>query len=691
MRGRRLGRSVLPTRVAVPILVSITVLAALPSPAWALDLALEGLADGTLFHQGPRPVVHGTTDAPPGSAVEGRLVPDGDPEPDTGSEGPIPATAATVVDPDGSFVLVWPGELPGGAYLLEVTVISPRGQVARAGARLLLQAEGDLPRRPLVGGPEPGPFAPPVGPATDDFQVFTDRWRLVPPPYELNTEPSPWNPYRQNRLKGDYPVWGQDVFFVLTAVSDTLVDGAQLPTPAGISTDRPGSISFFGDDEQLLANQLLLLSGDLFKGDTAFEPPEWRVKGTLAVNLNHFQLEENAAVSPDVRDGTSRTRGFLAVEELFYERRLKVLSAKFDFLSVRVGVQPFNSDFRGFVFTDVNLGVRLFGSLRSNRYQYNLAYFERLEKDTNSGLNTFELRDQRVVVANLYKQDFLTRGLTVQASLHYLQDDATFVFDKNDFLVRPDPVGSFTPHEIEATYLGVAAFGHVGRLNVDGALYGVFGRDSLNPIAGRDLFAGRDGVDVEAGMAALELSVDKDWLRPRVSLLWASGDGDPTDRTARGFDAIFDNPNFAGGGFSFWNRLGVRLPATGVALVHRGSLLASLKSSKEEGQPNFVNPGLRLVGVGVEAEVTPELVAAAQINHLAFDTTETLELLLFQSDIGREIGWDLSVGGRWRPFLNENVALLGGISALLPGDGFADVYEDDEALVAGFANLRLTF
>lgn len=683
MGGRTWGRWVLSARLAVAVV--LWVFGLLPSPLTALEVGLEGLEDGTLFHQGPRTVVRGTTDAPTGSGVEARLVPEEATEHESGS-----ATTATVVGQDGSFALVWPGELPGGSYRLEVTVTSPRGQVARARARLILQAEGRLPRRPLVEA-EPGSYQAPVGPASDDFQAFTDRWRLVPPPYELDTEASPWNPYRQNRLKGDYPVWGQEVFFVLTAISDTLVDGAQLPTPAGISTDRPGSISFFGDDEQLLGNQLLLVSGDLFKGDTAFEPMEWRLKGTLAMNLNHFQLEENAAVSPDVRDGTLRTRGFLAVEELFYERRLKVLSANFDFLSVRVGVQPFNSDFRGFVFTDVSLGVRLFGSLRSNRYQYNLAYFERLEKDTNSGLNTFELRDQRVVVANLYKQDFLARGLTVQASVHYLQDDPTFVFDKNNFLVRPDPVGSFTPHEIEATYLGVAAFGHVGRLNVDGALYGVFGRDSLNPIAGRDLFAGRDGVDVEAGMAALELSIDKDWLRPKASLLWASGDGDPTDRTARGFDAIFDNPNFAGGGFSFWNRLGVRLPATGVALVHRGSLLASVKSSKEEGQPNFVNPGLRLVGVGVEAEVTPELVAAAQVNHLSFDTTETLELLLFQSDIDREIGWDLSVGGRWRPFLNENVALLGGLSALLPGDGFADVYEDDGTLVAGFANLRLTF
>ncbi len=54
---------------------------------------------------------------------------------------------------------------------------------------------------------------------------------------------------------------------------------------------------------------------------------------------------------------------------------------------MRVGIQPFQSDFRGFLFQDSQLGVRLFGNRDNNRWQYNLAWFRRLEKDTNSGLN----------------------------------------------------------------------------------------------------------------------------------------------------------------------------------------------------------------------------------------------------------------------------------------------------------------
>lgn len=588
----------------------------------------------------------------------------------------------------GAFVFTWPEPLPGGAWRVRVT-----GGGETVERPLLVQPPGRLPRRPLVAPPEPPPRPPPPL-APEDYEATTDRWRIVPPPYELIVPGrGALDPYNQNRWKGDRPLRGDDLFLVLTAVADTLLDGAMLPTPSGVSMERPGDPGFFGSDRQRLGNELWLVSADLFRGDTAFVPPAWRVKGTLAWNLNHFAVDERAVVQPDVRAGTSRTRGFLALQELFVERRLAVLSDHFDFLSLRAGIQPFASDFRGFVFTDTNLGVRLFGNLRSNRYQVNLAYFERLEKDTNSQLNTFEWRDQRVAIANLYRQDFPVLGLTTQVSLHHLRDDATFVFDKNGFLVRPDPVGSFTPHEIEATYLGLAAFGHLGRINVDGAVYGVFGRDSLNPIAGpaRLLRDERDAVDVEAGMAALELSVDRDWFRPKLAALWASGDGDPTDRTARGFDAIADAPAFAGGGFSFWNRLGIRLAGTGVALVHRGSLLPSLEASKAEGQPNFVNPGLLLLSAGLDVELTPEAKLVATVNHLRFDAVETLELLLLQDGIGREIGWDLSLGVRWRPYLNNNVVLLAGIAALLPGDGFAAVFEDDGALAALFTNLKLTF
>lgn len=648
------------------------------APAAARTLAPLVLDAGhPFFSRDPHPNLDGSVGAPAGTVV-------------TVTVGE--ATAEATVGSDGTFFLAWPDALDAGLYRVRADVEG----FEPAFALLLVQPEGDLPLRPLL--PRHPDYAPPLRADRGDFLAFTDRWRIAPPATAL-TEPGSfgpsWDPYHQNLLKGDVPIYShgkRDVFLIWTAVSDTLAEAETIPIPAGVSTARPGEIQFFGEDALRIGNQDFFLSADLYQGDTAFRPVDWRLRATLAGNLNHVAVDENAVVRPDVREGTSRTTGRGALQELFAEWKLADLSPNYDFLSVRGGIQPFTSDFRGFIFSDTNLGVRLFGNYDSNRWQYNLAWFDRLEKGTNSGLNTFESRDQQVGVANVYRQDFPVLGMTSQASVHYLHDEPTVHYDRNGFLVRPDPAGSATPHEIDAWYFGVAAFGHLGRVNVDGALYYVTGEDSLNPIAGPGRLPGvKDSVDIGATMTALELSIDRNWYRPKLGIFYASGDGDPVDRKARGFDAIFENPAFAGGGFSYWNRLGIGLAGTGVTLVNRGSLLPSLKSSKEEGQPNFVNPGLLLATAGLDLEVTPKLRMVATANYLRFDTTETLELLLFQGGIDREIGWDLSLGARYRPLLNENVVVLGGLAAFVPGAGWEDIYEDGSTQYLAFTNLVLTF
>ena len=65
-----------------------------------------------------------------------------------------------------------------------------------------------------------------------------------------------------------------------------------------------------------------------------------------------------------------------------------------------------------------------------------------------------------------------------------------------------------------------------------------------------------------------------------------------TVSVARGFDSILDLDAFAGGLFSFWNREGFRLTGSGVLLTTPGSLIPSMRASKDEGQANFVNPGI---------------------------------------------------------------------------------------------------
>jgi hypothetical protein len=497
-----------------------------------------------------------------------------------------------------------------------------------------------------------------------------------------------WDPFNQNVLKGDYPIIGQHTFLDITATSLSLLEGRQVPTARNgfESTANPGSGEVFGSPNQLFYTQLFRLSADLFHGDAGFKPVDWRIKVTPVFDINDLNVDEVGVVSPDVRKGTQRTRSYFALEEWFVESKLADLSPSYDFVSVRAGSQPFTSDFRGFLFSDTNRAVRIFGTQFANQDQFNLVVFRQLEKDTNSQLNTFHDRHQTVVIANYFRQDFLFPGYTSQVSIHYNSDRPTFHFDTNGFLVRPDPVGVAQPHGLDVVYLGWAGDGHIGRVNISHQFYWALGRDSLNEIAGQ-------GVDINAQMAAVELSYDRDWARFRTSFFWASGDDNPNNSHATGFDTIVDNPNFAGGEFSYWQRQQIKL--LGVNLVQRESLVPDLRSSKTQGQSNFVNPGLILVNAGVDFDLTPKLKMINNYNFLWFDETPVLEQFVFQSKIHHAIGADLSMGLEYRPLLNNNVIVTTGVSTLIPAQGFKDLYSNSNGsvnpLVASFLEVKLTY
>jgi hypothetical protein len=513
-----------------------------------------------------------------------------------------------------------------------------------------------------------------------DHREARDRWRIGFPEYDRYGDKGArgrdipfrrgrwYDPYNQSWLKGDYPIFGNKVFMIFSAVSSTTTELSRTPKPSDVSSARNGSAEFFGQPEQLAVNQIFQLSFEMFHGDSTYRPRDWAIKLSPTFSLpNYLNARENGVVNIDVRRGTNRTDTQFSLEEAFVEKKFADVNENFDFVSLRAGIQPFVSDFRGFIFSDNNLGARLFGSFDNNRYQYNVAYFAQLEKDTNSGLNRFDLRHQNVYVANLFRQDFIRKGYTIQASALYNDDRRSRKFDRNGFLVRPALIGDARLHALEIGYVGINGDGHVGRLNLTHSYYYAFGRDEQNPIAGRP-------VRVSSNMAAVEASIDHDYLRFRGSFFFAQGDKNPTDNRANGFDAIFDDPNFVGGQFSFWNRNGIRLSQTGVGLVQPNSILPSLRSSKIEGQANFVNPGIFIYNGGVDAEITQRIKAVFNVNYLRFHRTEPLEYVLFQNRIRHEIGWDLSLGVAYRPLLINNVTLTFGAATLKPGRGFRDIY-----------------
>lgn len=519
----------------------------------------------------------------------------------------------------------------------------------------------------------------------NDILPISDRWRTGMSKNALREYGGGiLNPYKQNMIKGDYPIIGQSIFVSVVGISDTLVEANRTPIPANVSTKKAGDFQFFANGDKQIVNQNFILSIELFKGETDFKPREWEFRVTPVFNLNYLNTNENFIVNVDPRRGTDRLDHQVAFAELFGEYHFRDISENYDFISTRTGIQHYNEDFRGFLFDDFNMMFRIFGTFEANRLQYNLAYAEMLNKDTNSGLNSnFEFKDEHVILANVVRQDTFKKGYNVMFNLAFSDEEESKEYNQNGLIVRPAPIGSLNAHSVKAGYVGFGGDGHIGRLNISHQFYQAFGRDSENPLAGRE-------TTINAQMFALELSIDKDWQHFRGSYFYASGDKDVNDGQANGFDSIFDNPNFAGGQFSYWVRQGLVAGNSATLLKDRGSLLPNLATSKGEGQANFVNPGVHILNLGYDAEVTQRLKAVTNVNYVRLANTESLEALLQQNKIKEEMGVDVSLGMIYRPTLSQNIVITGGAAAFFPLDGFKTIY-NSETQYSAFINFLVKY
>lgn len=543
---------------------------------------------------------------------------------------------------------------------------------------------------------------PPQAFPTDQLPI-PDRWRLIE---SLGlVKESLFDPYNQNTYKGDRPInrskvpWlpikGDDWFFVANLISDTVYEPRTFPIPVGVqTTEDPDRNDVFGNDFSQVFSQTFIAGFALLKGSTTFAPPSIEYRLTLAYNVNYVDVPERRVLFVEPSRDSERLDHFLGVQEAFVDYHFSQFDTdRFDFISIRAGIQPFQSDFRGFLFNDQQLGVRLFGSRDNNRFQFNLGAFWRLEKDTNSGLNSVvkSPRDDFVFVANAYRQDFLIPALTSQFTVVYnMNREADDVeIDENGFPVRPALLGTLRGREYDVVYLGYNADGRIGRVNLTGSFYWALGED-------RNSFFTDRPADINAQFAAVEASYDRDWMRFRLSGAYASGDGDPYDDTEGGFDAIFENPVFAGADTSYWIRQTIPFAGGGraISINGRNGLLNSLRSSKEQGQSNFNNPGLLLIGTGADFDLTPQFRLSANANHLWFENTSNLEVLRNEGSIPKEIGFDLSAAAIWRPKANQNLVFRLSAAALVAGDGFQDLFDNlgrEQKFYSILANVVLAY
>ena len=128
-----------------------------------------------------------------------------------------------------------------------------------------IERQGDKPiaaseRSPLgAAGPATINSAPQTQP---DRREVRDRWRIGFPEYDrygdkgargrdIPFKQGHWyDPYHQNKIKGDYPIIGNRTFMILSAVSFTATELSRTPKPSDVSSAQPGSAEFLGGQKR---------------------------------------------------------------------------------------------------------------------------------------------------------------------------------------------------------------------------------------------------------------------------------------------------------------------------------------------------------------------------------------------------------------------------------------------------------
>ena len=355
-----------------------------------------------------------------------------------------------------------------------------------------------------------------------DAEGLPDRWRIVS---MLGYRENLLDPYNGNNwLKGDSPAFGEDWFFNLIGISDTLVEPRRFPVPVGDTGHRQPRQQRHVRRRRAdrLRRRPSRSKPCSTRATRSSSRPTTNSASRRSFNISYVDTKENGLVDIDAPRAarratttTSACRSCSSTSTCATSRTAttSTASASASSRSSRTSAASCSRTARSACACSAPATTTA-GSTTSRA-------FRRIEKDTNSGLNDVSgsdaLRDDDVFVANLYRQDFPVLGFTSQATSLYNRNR-----EGDDVVLRRQRL-----HRAA----GVARPRAPQRLRR--RLRRLQRRRPLRPLEPhRRRCTARSATttaacsssaaqDIRAGFAAAEVSRDFDWMRVRVSAAYA--------------------------------------------------------------------------------------------------------------------------------------------------------------------------
>ncbi|MCI4624413.1 MAG: hypothetical protein L3V56_00460 [Candidatus Magnetoovum sp. WYHC-5] len=393
-----------------------------------------------------------------------------------------------------------------------------------------------------------------------------------------------------------------------------------------------------------------------------FNPDKW--KAYINVGLHTMMNPGNDSLEDGLYRRVSHdVNGDITLEEAWVEL---VLSQE---ATVRAGIQEYNADLIGTIYNDTDPGVRVYGTV-GNGIQWSLFAAQRFENNLISDLNVLgDIRDQHIVIANA---QFNVGKTLIKPTLIYNHDrEGDHKYGRSGY-----------DEKIDAVYGGVTTYGPVGPLQVLTGLYGAVGMQDNVMLLGTVPLEDQD-IRAFMGYADIAYPLNKSMITPHIGVFYASGDDNPGDDDAEGFDSISDKVNVWGSkGIIIDDR--ISLPG-GVTVVRNNSPYTSLRDNDDSS--NFVNPGVLATNLGLVVVPHKKLNVDTNLTYFWWAETQVLEAIF--GDLDREIGleWNMLVDFT----INKNLTVFAGGAAFWPENEMNKIFGDDSVATNILGGVKIGF